>query len=56
MLRIYYYGEVITSGENDPVKAKTDIYFVQGDQKSYVLILDDEQLKAPLELIKKRRC
>jgi len=55
-LRVYHYGVVTTSGENDPVQAKLEIGFVQGDQEELRLDLkglDDEQFKVPLDLIKK---
>jgi len=55
-LRVYHYGVVTTSGENDPVKAKLDIGFVYGDQEELRLdlkALDNDQFKVPLDLIKK---
>jgi hypothetical protein len=55
-IRVYHYGVVTTSGENDPVKAKLEIGFVQGDQEELRLDskdLDDDQFKVPLDVIKK---
>ena len=55
-VRVYHYGVVTTSGENDPVKAKLEIGFAQGGQEELRLDLkdlDDDQFKVPLDLIKK---
>jgi hypothetical protein len=55
-LRVYHYGVVTTSGENDSVEANFEIGIVLNDQEELRLDLkdlDDDQFKAPLDKIKK---
>jgi hypothetical protein len=55
-IRVYHYGMVSTSGDNDPVKAKLEIGFSLDDQKELLLNLKDldgDQFNVPLDLIKK---
>jgi len=54
-VRVYRYGFVTTSGENDPIKAELDIGFIVVDQSEIKLNLTefDDAPKAPLEKAKK---
>jgi len=53
-VRVYHYGLVTTSGENNPVKAELDVGFVVGDQTEIRLNLKDLGVAptAPLEKAK----
>jgi len=54
-IKVYRYGFVTTSGDNDPVKAELDIGFVLTEQPEFNLNLKgvDDAPQAPLEIIKK---
>jgi len=55
IIKVYRYGFVTTSGDNDPVKPELDIGFVLNTGEEHCLNLKsvEEASKAPLEIVKK---